>query len=304
MKCWNKEGLSMPAVILGCMRLKQLSVHEAELLIQTALELGIHYFDHADIYGGGICESIFSEAIGMKPSVREKIILQGKCGIHNGGYDFSKEHIVNAVDGSLKRLRTEYLDVLLLHRPDTLMEPEEVAEAFDSLSEQGKVRYFGVSNFNAGQISFLQDALSQRLLINQLQFGLAHTPLIDSGMSVNMKLDQSVSRTEGTLEYCRKNGITIQAWSPFRQSYANVPFIDDMEHYAELNQNLLELAKEYGISPSALAVAWILRHPANMQVILGTTKPNRLREEAAGADVTLSREQWYRLYKAAGNRIP
>lgn len=298
------DDLNASAVIMGCMRLKQLSINDAERLVKTALELGINYFDHADIYGGGVCESIFSEAIGMKPSIREKIILQGKCGIYNGGYDFSKEHILKAVDGILKRLQTEYLDVLLLHRPDTLMEPDEVAEAFDSLSQSGKVKKFGVSNFNAGQIALLQSALSNRLMFNQLQFGLAHTPLIDSGMSVNMKIDQSVSRTEGTLEYCRMNQITIQAWSPFRQSFANVPFIDDMEHYPELNQKLQDIGEFYKITPSALSVAWILRHPAHMQVILGTTKPERLREETFGVDINLSREQWYGLYKAAGNRIP
>ena len=305
MKYLNLDGnLNASAVIMGCMRLKQLTLKEAEALIQTALELGINYFDHADIYGGGSCESIFSEAIGRRPSIREKIILQGKCGIYKGGYDFSKEHILDAVDGILDRLKTEYLDVLLLHRPDTLMEPEEVAEAFSHLSKSGKVRRFGVSNFNAGQIAFLQNALPQKLLFNQLQFGLAHTPLIDSGMCVNMKIEQNVSRTEGTLEYCRLNGITIQAWSPLRQNFANTPFIDDMEHYSELNLVLRELSELYGISPSALAVAWILRHPANMQVILGTTKPERLRDEVRGTEVVLSREQWYRLYKAAGNRIP
>lgn len=207
------------AIALGCMRIADKSVKEVAELINTALEEGINFFDHADIYGGGKSEEVFAEAIDMKPSIREKIIIQTKCGIRKGYYDFSKEHILKSVDGSLKRLKTDYIDVLLLHRPDTLMEPEEVAEAFSILHSSGKVRNFGVSNFNPMQIELLSKYLNQKLIINQLQFSIMHTGMIDSGFNVNMKVDQSIDRDGSVLEYCRLKNITIQAWSPFQYGF-------------------------------------------------------------------------------------
>jgi predicted oxidoreductase len=285
------------------MRLKNLSVSEAETLVRTALDEGINFFDHADIYGDGICETIFGKAYPLKPSVREKIFIQSKCGIRKGYFDFSKEHILESVDGILGRLQTEYLDVLLLHRPDALIEPAEVAEAFDALQASGKVRHFGVSNFNPMQIELLQKYTAQKLSVNQLQLSIAHTPMIDSGLTVNMQIDQSVNREGGILDYCRLHDVTIQAWSPFQKGFFDGPFLGDPE-YAELNAVVDRLAAKYGVTPSAVAVGWITRHPANIQVVLGTTRPQRVVESCRGSELPLTREEWYAIYTAAGNIVP
>jgi predicted oxidoreductase len=289
---------------MGNMRLKELSVSGAEKLIRTAMDAGINYFDHADIYGGGQCEALFADAIDMNSTIREQMIVQSKCGIRNGYFDFSKEYILESVNGILKRLKTEYLDILLLHRPDPLMEPEEVSEAFDELYNSGKVRYFGVSNFNPMQIELLQKNLNQKLMVNQVQFGIAHTPLIDSGMAFNMKIDQSVNRDSSILEYCRLKDITLQAWSPFQHGFFEGTFLGDLERYPKLNEVINQLAEKYGVTNTAIATAWITRHPANIQVVLGTTKVNRLKEACQGADIILNREEWYQIYKAAGNIVP
>jgi predicted oxidoreductase len=300
----GKSELTASNIIMGNMRLKELSVSEAEKLIRTAIDEGINYFDHADIYGGGQCEALFADAIDMNSTIREQMIVQSKCGIRNGYFDFSKEYILESVNGILKRLKTEYLDILLLHRPDPLMEPEEVSEAFDELYNSGKVRYFGVSNFNPMQIELLQKNLNQKLMVNQVQFGIAHTPLIDSGMTFNMKIDQSVNRDSSILEYCRLNDITLQAWSPFQHGFFEGTFLGDLERYPKLNEVINRLAEKYGVTNTAIATAWITRHPANIQVVLGTTKVNRLKEACQGADSMLSREEWYQIYKAAGNIVP
>lgn len=296
--------LEVSNIIMGCMRLNSLSLNEAQRHIETAIAAGINMFDHADIYGGGECEELFAKAVNLKGTMREKLVIQSKCSIKNGYYDFSKEYILEAVDGILKRLHTEYLDILLLHRPDALMEPEETAEAINQLKEAGKVRYFGVSNQNPMQIELLQKYIKEKLLFNQLQFSLVHTPLIDSSMSVNMNIDQSIDRTLGTLEYCRLKDITIQAWSPFQKGFFEGAFLGDMKHYAELNQMIDLLAQKYEVTPSAIAVAWLTRHPADIQVILGTTKDSRMLEGCCGSWIPLTREEWYGLYKAAGNMIP
>lgn len=296
--------LEVSNIIMGCMRLNSLSLNEAQRHIETAIAAGINMFDHADIYGGGECEELFAKAVNLKGTMREKLVIQSKCSIKNGYYDFSKEYILEAVDGILKRLHTEYLDILLLHRPDALMEPEETAEAINQLKEAGKVRYFGVSNQNPMQIELLQKYIKEKLLFNQLQFSLVHTPLIDSSMSVNMNIDQSIDRTLGTLEYCRLKDITIQAWSPFQKGFFEGAFLGDLKHYAELNQMIDLLAQKYEVTPSAIAVAWLTRHPADIQVILGTTKDSRMLEGCCGSWIPLTREEWYGLYKAAGNMIP
>ncbi|AZU61298.1 aldo/keto reductase [Neobacillus mesonae] len=293
-------------LIMGNMRLTELTVPEAEKLIRTAMEEGINFFDHADIYGKGRCEEIFSEAIQMNPAIREKMILQSKCGIvsSKGYFDFSKKHIISSVDGILKRLRTDYLDILLLHRPDPLMEPEEVAEAFEELRTSGKVKYFGVSNHNPMQIELLQKYIKSKLVINQLQFSIAHTPMIDSGITLNMKNDQAINRDSSILEYCRLKDITIQAWSPFQHGFFEGTFLGDWEKYPELNKTIDEIAEKYGVTNTAIAVAWITRHPANIQVVLGTTNPNRMKDACKGAEMSLTREEWYQIYKAAGNIVP
>jgi predicted oxidoreductase len=291
-------------MIMGNMRLIELSVPEAERLIRTAMDEGINFFDHADIYGGGQCEELFAKAIQLDSSIREKMILQSKCGIRSGYFDFSKEYILESVNKSLKRLKTEYLDILLLHRPDPLMEPEEVGEAFNELYESGKVKYFGVSNFNPSQIDLLQKYVQHKLVVNQVQFSIAHTPIIDSGITVNMKIDQAINRDSSILEYSRLNDITLQAWSPFQYGSFEGSFLGNMDRYSELNQEINQLAEKYSVTNTAIATAWITRHPANIQVVLGTTKPERIKDACKGAELTLTRQEWYQIYKAAGNIVP
>ena len=241
----GKSGLTVPSVALGCMRIRDVSAKEAEELVATALELGCNFFEHADIYGQGTCEEAFADAIHMSPSVRDKILLQSKCGIVSGVmYDFSKEHILSSVDGILKRLRTDYLDVLVLHRPDALMEPEEVAEAFNQLQQSGKVRNFGVSNHKSSQIRLLQKYISQPLVTDQLQFSLPNSSMIQSGMEVNMTTAGAIDRDDSILDFCRLNDITIQTWSPFQYGFFEGVFIGS-DKYPELNHCLEEIADKY-----------------------------------------------------------
>lgn len=298
------EGkISASEIVMGCMRINNLTANEAAELINTALEENINFFDHADIYGGGKSEEVFAEAVNMSPSVREKFLIQTKCGIRKGYYDFSKEHIMSSVDGSLKRLRTEYIDVLLLHRPDTLMEPEEVAEAFSALHKSGKVRYFGVSNHNPMQIELLNKYLNNKIVINQLQLSVTNTGMIDSGLNVNMKNGASIDRDGSVLEYCRLKDITIQAWSPFQYGFFEGAFLDN-EKFPELNNKINEIASAKGVSNSAIAIAWILRHPAKIQPIVGTTNKKRLKDICKASQVELTRQEWYEIYRAAGNVLP
>ena len=299
----SDSKLSVSNIVMGCMRMAQLSNQDAGKLINTALEQGVNFFDHADIYGKGESEVRFSEAIGMNDSIREKMILQSKCGICPGFYDSSKEHILASVDSILKRLKTSYLDILLLHRPDALIEPEEVAMAFDELASAGKVKYFGVSNYNPMQIELLQKYVPRKLIVNQLQLSVVHTPMIDSGMAVNMHIDQAISRENSILDYCRIHDITIQAWSPFQKGFIEGPFFEDKK-YEKLTAVIDHIASTYGVSRTTIAVAWITRHPANIQVILGTTNPQRLIEGCKGSELQLTREEWYEIYKTAGNMIP
>jgi predicted oxidoreductase len=301
--------LTASNIIMGNMRINSLSLNEIDRLVKSAQEVGVNFFDHADIYGGGECESLFSKALSMDSSIREKMIIQSKCGIRMnedniGYYDFSKEHILKSVDGILSRLQTDYLDILLLHRPDPLMEPDEVSQAFDELEKSGKVRYFGVSNHNPMQIEMLQKALSQKLVVNQMQLSVAHTPLIDSGITLNMVTDQSINRDSSTLEYSRLHNITLQAWSPFQWGFFKGVFVGDYDRFPELNKVLNRLAEKYDVSPNAIAVAWITRHPANIQVIAGTTKVERLQQISKGSDIPLTRPEWYELYKVAGHIVP
>lgn len=300
----GKTGLNVPAVGIGCMRINSVNKKEAEKYIATALELGANYFDHADIYGNGECEKIFADVIHMSDDVREKIILQSKCGIRRGvGYDFSKDYILESVDGILKRLRTDYLDVLLLHRPDALVEPEEVAEAFNILHESGKVSHFGVSNHNSLQIKLLDKYLSQTIQINQLQFSVAHSGMVTQGLHVNMFDEAGVDRDGGVLDYCRLNDITIQPWSPFQYGFFKGAFLDNPE-YPELNAEISRIGEKYGVSNTCIAMAWILRHPAKMQPIIGTMNTERLADCVKAGEFYLTREEWYSIYKAAGNTLP
>ncbi|MGC4378824.1 aldo/keto reductase [Fictibacillus sp. Mic-4] len=290
-------------ISLGCMRMSELSLKDAAYVIENAMEAGVDLFDHADIYGGGKSEEVFARAIGMNDDIREKMIIQTKCGIRKGFFDFSKEHILESVDGSLRRLQTDYIDILLLHRPDALFEPEEVAEAFSILKESGKVRYFGVSNQNPLQMELLRRHLKQDIIINQLQLSIVHTPMIDAGLNVNMMHDPAIVRDGGALDYCRLNNITVQAWSPFQHGMIEGPFIGNKD-FPEVNARLQELAEKKGVTDSAIAIAWILRHPANIQPVVGTMNPKRLKDIAKASDIELTRKEWYELYLAAGNKLP
>ena len=298
---FGKSGMKVPAVAVGCMRISDMAEKEVAAFIDTAMSLGANFFDHADIYGGGKSEEVFGKAV--TPSLREKMFIQTKCGIRKGMFDFSYEHIVNSVDGSLKRLGTDYIDVLLLHRPDALMEPEEVARAFDYLKTEGKVLHFGVSNQNPYQMALLGKALDMPLCANQLQFSIMHAPMIQSGINVNMYNDSAVNRDGGVLDYCRLNDITIQPWSPMQYGFFEGCFIDN-EKFPVLNDTLEKIGEKYGVSKTAVAFAWILRHPAKMQPVTGTTTLTRLADCINASDITLTREEWYEIYRAAGNILP
>ena len=288
---------------IGCMRIAGMSGKDVDRLVRTALDEGINFVEHADIYGGGQSEEIFGNLLAENPGLREKMFIQSKCAIHDGMYDFSGEYIERSVDGILARLKVDYIDSLLLHRPDPLMEPEEVGEVFDELERSGKVRHFGVSNMNRYQIKLLQSGLKQKLWTDQLQMSLAHTALIDEGINVNTQFDGGVMRGAGTLEYCRLKGIGVQTWSPLQKGFFGGVFLGDTE-YTELNRELDALAQKYGVTADAIAYAWLRRYPARMQVVLGTTNPARVRSAARAADLELTRSEWYALYRAAGNKLP
>lgn len=297
------SGLMGSAIGLGCMRISSMGREELSRHIHTALDCGITFFDHADIYGGGESERLFGSVLAREPGLRDQLVLQSKCGIRPNMLDLSKEHILESVDGILQRLGTDRLDMLLLHRPDVLIERDQVAEAFDRLGQSGKVLHFGVSNFTSRQIELLQSGLKQKLLVNQMQFGIMCPGLVAHGLEANTQMPHAVDRDGEVLDYCRLKEITIQAWSPFQYGFFGGTFLDN-DQFPELNQTLQEVGDTYGVSKGAVAAAWILRHPADIQVILGTTKPERVREIAAGSEITLSREEWYRIYLAAGNKIP
>lgn len=303
----STSGVSVSSVVLGLMRINTLDDSGIKALYSAAREIGINIFDHADIYGGAPhrCEARFGDALRLTADERDKIVIQSKCGIRPGYFDFSKEHILASVDRSLKALRSDYLDVLLLHRPDALVEPEEVAEAFDKLHASGKVRHFGVSNHTPGQIDLLKTAVAQPIIANQIQLSVAHAPSIAFGVAANMGgSEQSIDRDGELVNYSRISNITLQAWSPFQHGFFEGIFLGDRENYPELNKVLDQLAETYGATPAAIAVAWIARHPAKIQTVLGTTNPQRLRDSAIGADIELSREEWYRMFKAAGYQLP
>jgi predicted oxidoreductase len=299
----GKSGIEASEVALGCMRIGGMEPASIDNLIQTSYDLGIDFYDHADIYGGGNCEVVFADSIARLGLDRSKLILQSKCGIRQGFFDFSKEYILDSTDRILQRLKTDYLDILLLHRPDALIEPEEVAEAFATLKASGKVRHFGVSNFNPGQIELLQAVLPDALCANQLQFSITNTGMIDRGIASNMKIDNSVDRDGGVLDYCRLKKITIQAWSPFQYGFFEGVFIDNPK-FPELNKVMDELCEKYGITKTGLSIAWIQRHPAKIQSVLGTTSAERVTQVADAMKIELSRPDWYAIYRAAGNILP
>lgn len=305
MKYCNIASVQTSRVAQGCMRIGGMTPNQIDTLIKTDLECGINFFDHAYVYGGGACETKFGEFLAANPSLRDKMLIQTKVGIRDGIYDSSKENIIQATETCLSRLGLDYLDFLLIHRPDALVEPEEVAEAFDRLFAEGKVRHFGVSNHNSLQIELLNKYLGEDnpIVVNQLQFSPTNTTMVDAGINVNMENAGAVNRDGSVLDYCRLKGITIQPWSPFQHGFFGGVFIDNPK-FPALNEKLTELAEKYGTTTTGMVISWILRHPANMQPIIGTVNTDRIRQIAAASDVTITREDWYALYKSTGKTLP
>ncbi len=298
---------SASAIIQGCMRMPDLSNEAAAKVISTAYECGINFFDHATCYGAdGAAETRFGEAFPLTGIKREDVYIQSKCGLcfDRNVFDWTKENILSSVDDSLRRLNMDYLDTLLLHRPDVLFDPEEVSEAFDILYKAGKVRHFGVSNLVPMQIELLKKYVKQPLVINQVQLSLEQSQLIDQALYMNNKTtDMSVNRDGNALDYCRLNDITIQAWSPLQVGMFGGTFVDNPD-FPELNKTLAELADRNKVSKAAIAIAWILRHPAKMQAIIGSMNPEHIKDICAASDVKLSHEDWYKLYLSAGKFLP
>lgn len=298
------SGVEASRVALGVMRISEKSPEEAVKIITTAMDCGINFFDTADVYGGGKSSRVLGRALKDAGIARDKVILQTKFGIVAGKrYDFSKKHLLEALDFELTNLGVDYVDFALLHRPDTLVELDQVAEAFNELQNAGKVRHFGVSNVNPWQAELLQSAVDQKLEVNQLQFGLGHTGMVEQEFHVNMSDASSVDHDGGIIAYSRLKKMTIQAWSPFQYGFFEGVFVDNPK-FPELNAKLEELTKKYDSTKNGIATAWILRHPAQMQVILGSMNPTRIQQMAAGAEVTLEPQEWYDLYFAAGNDLP
>lgn len=288
---------------LGCMRMDELNPTQVDRVVKTSIDAGINFFDHADIYGDGECEKLFSTVLKKNPDLRDNIFIQSKCAIRNGLYDFSRDYILRSVDGILSRLGTDHLDCLLLHRPDALMDLDEVQQAFSRLHEEGKVLSFGVSNMNRFQMELLQSGISFPIVADQIQMSLAHTPLIDEGINVNTMFEGAVTRSSGTLEYCRLKGIIVQTWSPLQKGFFDGCFLGDPD-YDGLNQVLDRLADKYNVKSDSIAYAWLLRYPAMMQVIAGTMNSEHIISAAKAADIDLTREEWYELYRSAGNELP
>ena len=302
----GQDDKELSEIVLGMMRIKDKSVKEVEELVETTLSVGINAFDLADIYGGGRCEELLGQVLNNRPDLREKMWIQSKCGIRIEEFtyfDFSKEYILESVDGILKRLQVDYLDSLLLHRPDALMEADQVAEAFDLLYKQGKVRDFGVSNQNPMMMELLKKDVKQPLAVNQLQLSAAFTPGFESGFHVNMEDSQAAMRDGSIFEYCKLHDVVIQAWSVLQFGYFKGNFVGN-EKFQALNQVLDRLAFKYGVTPSTIAISWILRYPAKMQAVVGTTNPKHLREVSQAANFSLTRKEWYEIYLAAGNNLP
>lgn len=296
--------LTVPAEALGIMRMNQKTVDEAVNAIQAAYDNGIKFIDSADVYGNGKSETVFGEALKKTNIRRDQLFIQSKTGIVPGHrYDFSVKHIIQGVDGILDRMQIDYLDSLVLHRPDVLMDPEEVATAFDRLQASGKVRFFGVSNFNVNEIELLKEAVIQPIMFDQLQLSLMHTGMIDFNIHTNMTDQKSLDHDGQLLNYLQRKHITLQAWSPFQYGFFEGSFINNPK-FPKLNKVLQDLAVKYQVGKNAIAAAWILRYPAQIQVLVGSMNPKHIADSAKGADIELSREEWYKLYLAAGNDLP
>ena len=302
----GQDDKELSEIVLGMMRIEDKSVKEVEELVETALSVGINAFDLADIYGRGRCEELLGLVLKNRPDLREEMWIQSKCGIRIEEFiyfDFSKDYIIKSVDGILQRLKIDHLDSLLLHRPDALMESDQVAEAFDLLYKQGKVRDFGVSNQNPMMMELLKKDVKQPLAVNQLQLSAAFTPGFESGFHVNMEDSQAAMRDGSIFEYCKLHDVVIQAWSVLQFGYFKGNFVGN-EKFQALNQVLDRLAIKYGVTSSTIAISWILRYPAKMQAIVGTTNPKHLIEASQATNFSLTRKEWYEIYLAAGNNLP
>lgn len=319
----KKREISSSRLILGCMGLggswdqNPLTKEDritAEKAVEAALSSGITMFDHADIYKMGKAEAVFGEILREKPELRENIILQSKCGIRfkennlPQRYDFSKEHILQSVDGILKRLNTEYLDILLLHRPDPLMEPEEVAEAFDKLKTTGKVRNFGVSNMSSSQIKLLQTYCSDPIIVNQLELSLKRIDWLEQGVLVNQKSGNEVNFADGIIEHCRLNDIQIQAWAPLSYGmYSGREIENSTDSDLKTIELVQNMAREKDTSTEAIVLGWLMRHPSYIQPVIGTSNPQRIKncQDAIYQAENMTREEWYTLYTASrGAKMP
>lgn len=302
----GQDDKELSEIVLGMMRIEDKSVKEVEELVETAFSVGINAFDLADIYGRGRCEELLGLVLKNRPDLREEMWIQSKCGIRIEEFtyfDFSKDYIIKSVDGILQRLKIDHLDSLLLHRPDALMESDQVAEAFDLLYKQGKVRNFGVSNQNPMMMELLKKDVKQPLAVNQLQLSAAFTPGFESGFHVNMEDSQAAMRDGSIFEYCKLHDVVIQAWSVLQFGYFKGNFVGN-EKFQALNQVLDRLAIKYGVTSSTIAISWILRYPAKMQAVVGTTNPKHLREVSQAGNFSLTRKEWYEIYLAAGNNLP
>ncbi|MCC5850200.1 MAG: aldo/keto reductase [Verrucomicrobia bacterium] len=309
-------GLEVSELIYGCMRIRgrwsddpltEEEITNGLISVRAALDCGINFFDHADIYGRGRCEELFGHLWKRENVKRDALILQSKCGIRPGvGYDFRPDYIQKSVEGSLKRLQTDYLDILLLHRPDILMEPDAIAETFETLYAQGKVRYFGVSNFTPALQRMLQSRVSMPLITNQIRFGLGFTHPVESWLVAGGGQEGIRTRGEGILEHCMEVGVSVQAYSPVVGGGIMEPIQEtDSERLRNLKEVLQTMAKEKGVGTDVLALAWVARHPAGIQPIIGTTRPERIQSAAAFGNVKLTHEEWYKLFIAArGQNLP
>ena len=301
----NYPGIdtSVSIIALGCMRFASLDQEHVDLAVRTALNQGINFFDHADIYGNGECEIKFAKALKNLGIDRKEVVLQSKCGIRRGWYDSSKDYILSSVDQILKRLDTDYLDILLIHRPDALVEPKEVAEAFEELYTKGKVKAFGVSNHNPGQIELLKKDVQYPIIANQMQMSLATSPMFSAGINVNTLNDEAINRDGGLIDYCRLNDIRIQAWSPFQFGFFKGVFIDHPD-YVKLNEVMQKLGDKYHVSKTAIAIAWLLRHPAKIQPVIGSVSSHHIIEACESTTFQLEKKEWYDLYLASGALLP
>ena len=304
---FGSQHTEVSEVVLGAMRIADKTPQEVAELVQTALDCGINAVDTAPIYGPS--EGKLGEAFALVPGLRDKVWLQTKLGIRPhprvkaNYFDFSYEHIMESVDHSLLVMKTDHVDSLLLHRPDALMEPQEIARAFQELHDAGKVIDFGVSNQNPAMMSLLASYLPFPITANQVQLSAAFTPMFDAFFDVNMENDESVMRDGGILQYCAQHDMAIQAWSVLQHGYFGGVFIDDPD-YAGLNEALERVASDHNSTKTAVAINWVLRYPAKMQALVGTTRPERIRESASACDWEMSREEWYEIYFGAGHRLP